>query len=109
MFNLQKLQKSSQPDLYPQELQAENSARVNYNSAITDLKLEARKHTYAALEALHGVMTSPESPASAIVTAAKILLERGWGTAETKVVVEKAGDPRDMTLEELQDERAKFT
>jgi hypothetical protein len=48
-----------------------------------DLELAAlaRGHTLEVLEALVTIMQAPDSPASARVTAASVLLDRGWGRA----------------------------
>ena len=44
-----------------------------------DLRSLARSHTVAAVETLSGVMRDAKQPAAARVSAAGILLDRGWG------------------------------
>jgi hypothetical protein len=44
-----------------------------------DLRSLARAHTEAAVQTLAGIMRHPNSPPSARVRAATVLLDRGWG------------------------------
>lgn len=44
-----------------------------------EIKSLARQHTVRAIQVLAGIMDEPESGASARVTAAQALLDRGWG------------------------------
>jgi hypothetical protein len=44
----------------------------------------ARAHTEEAVQTLVSVMRSAKSPPAARIRAAELLLDRGWGKAETK-------------------------
>lgn len=50
--------------------------------APVDLRSLARAHTAAAIKTLAGIMNQPKAQASARVTAANSLLDRGWGKPE---------------------------
>lgn len=66
-----------------------------------EIKSLARAHTESALNVLAGIMNEPEAQASARVSAAQALLDRGWGKAPqviagdqenpVRVVLEAAG------------------
>ena len=45
----------------------------------TDIRSLARAHTETAVRVLAGIMREPEAPHSARVSAAQVLLDRGWG------------------------------
>ena len=47
--------------------------------ATLEIRSLARAHTKTALRVLAGIMKEPEAPAAARVTAAQVLLDRGWG------------------------------
>jgi len=51
----------------------------------TDIKKLARAHAAAAIQVLAEIMTNPDAPAAARISAAKALLDRGFG----KVTAEK--------------------
>ena len=59
----------------------------------------ARQHTTDAIETLVEIMRDKKATASARVTAAKELLDRGHGRAPAEVTIKT--DPRDMTNLEL--------
>lgn len=69
--------------------------------AALEIKSLARVHTKSALKVLAGIMNEPEAQASARVSAATALLDRGWGKAPQviagdqenplRLVVEAAG------------------
>jgi hypothetical protein len=50
-----------------------------------EIRSLARSHTKSALNVLSGIMTDKEAPAPARVTAAQVLLDRGWGKATQPV------------------------
>jgi len=45
-------------------------------------------HTESAIKVLAGIMTKTDAPAAARVSAAQVLLDRGWGKAEQRVEAE---------------------
>ena len=45
------------------------------------IKALARRHTRAAIKVLAGIMNQADGPATARVSAAQALLDRGWGKA----------------------------
>ena len=53
----------------------------NMETNIADL---ARAHAKAAIQVLVEIMSQPDAPAGARLSAAKALLERGWGKATTQ-------------------------
>ena len=71
---------------------------------VGDLRSLARVHTFAAIKTLAAIMHNPKSADATRVTAADILLSRGWGKpnqdltvggdAEIRIIVEY----RDPTL-----------
>jgi hypothetical protein len=60
--------------------------------APADLKSLARSHTETCVNVLYGVVRSAKSPTAARVTAAALLLDRGWGKAEQSHVGADGGD-----------------
>lgn len=44
-----------------------------------EIRSLARAHTKTALSVLAGIMREPDAPAAARVSAAQVLLDRGWG------------------------------
>jgi hypothetical protein len=46
-----------------------------------EIRSLARAHTEKAINALVGIMNQPKAPAAARVSAAQVLLDRGWGKA----------------------------
>ena len=62
--------------------------------AKADIRSLARSHTRAAIETLKGVMNQKNAPASARISAAVALLDRGWGKPkEHHEVTGKDGAP----------------
>jgi hypothetical protein len=57
---------------------------------ITEIRSLARSHTRTALNVLVGVMRSKEATATAKVSAANAILDRGWGKAAQ--AIENGGD-----------------
>ena len=55
--------------------------------AITEIRSIARAHTKTAINVLAGIMNQEKAPASARVTAATALLDRGWGKAVAAIEV----------------------
>lgn len=49
--------------------------------ATAEIRSLAREHTEAAIKSLAAIMRQPKSPAAARVSAAQVLLDRGWGKA----------------------------
>ena len=58
--------------------------------AITEIRSLARSHTRTALNVLVGVMRSKDATATAKVSAANAILDRGWGKAAQ--AIENGGD-----------------
>lgn len=56
-----------------------------------DVRQIARKHTAAAIKTLVGIMNQPKTTPAARVSAASLILDRGWGKAPQPVAV--GGDP----------------
>ena len=51
----------------------------------------ARRHTRAAIKVLAAIMNQSDGPATARVSAAQALLDRGWGKAAQPVAGEEGG------------------
>ena len=66
----------------------------------TDIKKLARAHAQAAIQVLVEIMTQPDAPAGARISAAKTLLERGFGKVTTQ-----AAEPEDRKERVLRIER----
>ena len=66
----------------------------------TDIKKLARAHAQAAIQVLVEIMTQPDAPAGARISAAKTLLERGFGKVTTQ-----AAEPEDRKERLLRIER----
>jgi hypothetical protein len=62
--------------------------------SVTEIRSLARSHTRTALNVLVGVMRSKDATATAKVSAANAILDRGWGKATQPV-----GNSDDGTLE----------
>ena len=58
--------------------------------AVTEIRSLARSHTRTALNVLVGVMRSKDATATAKVSAANAILDRGWGKATQ--AIENGGD-----------------
>jgi hypothetical protein len=55
------------------------------------IKALARRHTRAAIKVLAGIMNQADGPATARVSAAQALLDRGWGKASQPITGEEDG------------------
>lgn len=53
--------------------------------AVVEVVQYARKHTLTAMNALIRIVKSSESDQRAVVAAAKVLIDRGWGQAPQKI------------------------
>jgi hypothetical protein len=53
--------------------------------AAADIRSLARSHSQSAIKCLAGIMNQPNAPASARVSAAVALMERGWGRADKHI------------------------
>jgi len=76
--------------------------RPKLTPELLELRELARQHTRAAVEAIIQIVQDGEAPASARVTAASEILDRGWGRATQSV--EHAGPggaaiPHSMVIE----------
>jgi hypothetical protein len=76
--------------------------RPKLTPELIELRALAREHTRAAVEAIIAVMGDSSAPASARVSAASEVLDRGWGRATQSV--EHAGPgggviPHEMVIE----------
>ena len=60
--------------------------------AVADIRSLARAQTEQAIKVLTGVMNQKGAPPAARVTAASLLLDRGWGKAPQQLVGEEGGD-----------------
>jgi hypothetical protein len=61
--------------------------------AAAEIKALARKHSRAAVKVLAAIMNNEEGPATARVSAAQALLDRGWGKAAQPLAGEEGGLP----------------
>ena len=76
--------------------------RAKLTPEMIELRELARQHTRAAVEAIIAIVQDADAPASARVTAASEILDRGWGRATQSV--EHAGPsgaaiPHSMVIE----------
>ena len=55
------------------------------------IKVLARRHTRAAIKVLATIMNQADGPATARVSAAQALLDRGWGKAAQPIAGEEGG------------------
>ena len=62
-------------------------------SKAAEIKALARKHSKAAVKVLAAIMNNEEGPATARVSAAQALLDRGWGKAAQPLEGEDSGLP----------------
>jgi hypothetical protein len=60
-------------------------------SKAAQIKALARRHTQAAIRVLAAIMNQSDGPATARVSAAQALLDRGWGKAAQPVAGEEGG------------------
>lgn len=58
----------------------------------TELASLARKHTAAAVNTLVGIMNQPKSPEAARVSAAKAIMDRGWGMPKQTIEADVTDD-----------------
>jgi hypothetical protein len=68
----------------------DNSRSKAMPRAVTEIRSLARSHTRTALNVLVGVMRSKDATATAKVSAANAILDRGWGKAAQ--AIENGGD-----------------
>jgi hypothetical protein len=61
--------------------------------AAAGVRALARKHSKAAVKTLAAIMNNEEGPATARVSAAQALLDRGWGKAAQPLAGEEGGLP----------------
>lgn len=61
--------------------------------AAAEIKALAKKHSKAAIKVLAAIMNQADGPATARVSAAQALLDRGWGKATQPVAGEDGGLP----------------
>jgi len=70
--------------------------------AIIEVAAAARERTLEAIETLTTIMRDKKATASARVTAANVLLERGWGKAPQSISIKRnPGEMGAMTDDEL--------
>ena len=61
--------------------------------AAAEIKALAKKHSKAAIKVLAAIMNQADGPATARVSAAQALLDRGWGKAAQPLAGEEVGLP----------------
>ena len=61
--------------------------------AAAEIKALAKKHSKAAIKVLAAIMNQADGPATARVSAAQALLDRGWGKAAQRSAGEDGGLP----------------
>src|SRR3954466_2667238 len=61
--------------------------------AAAGIKTLARRHSKAAVKVLAAIMNNEDGPATARVSAAQALLDRGWGKAAQVLAGEEGGLP----------------
>ena len=61
--------------------------------AAAQIKALARKHSRAAIKTVAAIMNQADGPATARVSAAQALLDRGWGKAAQPIAGEEDGLP----------------
>jgi hypothetical protein len=64
---------------------------VTAKSKAAQIKALARRHTQAAIKVLAAIMNQADGPATARVSAAQALLDRGWGKATQPIAGEEGG------------------
>jgi hypothetical protein len=69
--------------------------------AIVEVAAAAREHTVEAIETLRDIMRNVKATASARVSAAAILIERGWGKAPMTITLNRDTDFKALTDDEL--------
>lgn len=63
------------------------------SKAAAEVRTLARRHSKAAVKVLAAIMNDEEGPATARVSAAQALLDRGWGKAAQPLAGEEGGLP----------------
>jgi len=63
------------------------------SKAAASVRTLARRHSKAAVKTLAAIMNDEEGPATARVSAAQALLDRGWGKAAQPLASEEGGLP----------------
>ena len=63
------------------------------SKAAAQIKALARKHSKSAIKVLAGIMNQADGPATARVSAAQALLDRGWGKAAQPIAGDEDGLP----------------
>ena len=61
------------------------------SKAAAQIRALARRHTQAAIKVLAAIMNQSDGPATARVSAAQALLDRGWGKAAQPLAGEEGG------------------
>ena len=61
------------------------------SKAAAQIKALARRHSRAAIKVLAAIMNQADGPATARVSAAQALLDRGWGKAALPLAGEEGG------------------
>jgi hypothetical protein len=69
--------------------------------ALAEVSAAARLHTVEAIETLARIMRDTKATVSARVSAAAILLDRGWGKAPQTMTLKRDDDYRDLSDDEL--------
>lgn len=68
---------------------------------LKEVQEAARKHTTDAIETLASIAKDTEQSASARVSAAEVLLDRGWGKAQQTIEVEGLSGLPDHVIEAI--------
>jgi Family of unknown function (DUF5681) len=68
---------------------------------IIEVVQAARERTVQAIETLETIMLDPKATASARVSAAVSILERGWGKPPATMTLKREGAYRDLSDDEL--------
>lgn len=63
------------------------------STAAGEIKALARRHSNAAVKVLAAIMNNEDGPATARVSAAQALLDRGWGKAAEILAGDEGGPP----------------
>jgi len=63
------------------------------SKAAAEIKALAKKHSKAAIKVLAAIMNQADGPATARVSAAQALLDRGWGKSAQPIAGEEGGVP----------------
>ena len=71
------------------------------SKAAAQIKALARKHSRAAIKTLAAIMNQADGPATARVSAAQALLDRGWGKATQPLAGNEDGLPMLARIERV--------